>query len=420
MKRSMRFKIVMGFCLILLVSITVSAAKHPMQITLSVGSAQQKTISRLVEEFEKVNPDIKVNLLVLPAVSSQQYERLVPTFMARDSSIDVLYMDIIWPGVFATNKWLEPLGKYFTPEMQKEFLEGTVNANRVKGEIYGAPLFTDGGLLFYRKDLLEKYGFEPPKTWNELIEQSQYILEQEKNPELRGFIFQGARIEGVTCNFLEYLWGMGGDVLDANGKVIIDNEKGKEALQFMYDLIYKHKISPAAVSTQVPDESRIMFLQGKAIFMRNWTFAWTSLQDDQSVVKGKVDVAAIPHKEGFQSASTLGGWNLGISRFSKKKAQAWRLVEFLTNFESQKQLAMYEATLPTRHAVYNDPEVLEKNSWFASLHIGLTAGHPRPLHPQYVAMSGVIQQEVNAVLSKMKTPDEGIKTIGEKLRSIVK
>ncbi len=416
----MRFKVLpLVLLFVILITSWALAADKLTSLTLSVGSAQQKTVARLVQVFEKANPNIKVNLLVLPAVSSQQYDRLVPLFMARDSSLDVLYMDIIWPGTFATSGWLEPLDRYFTRNMQKEFLEGTVNANRVNGKIYGVPFFTDGGLLYYRKDLLDKYGYKPPQTWDELISVAQNVVEKEKDPNLSGFLFQGARIEGVTCNYLEYLWGMGGDVLDKKGKVIVDNEKGQAALQLMYDLIYKYKVAPQSVNTQIPDDSRIAFLQGRAVFMRNWTFAWASLQADPSVVKGKIGVVPIPHAAGYKSASTLGGWNLAISRFSKQKEQAWKLVQFLTNFESQKDMALNESTLPTRDAVYQDPAVLAQNPWFSSFHAGLTAGHPRPLHPLYVKISDVIQQEVNAALAKLKTPDEAMKTIGQRVRDIV-
>lgn len=391
-----------------------------VRITFSCGSAQQNTLARLVDEFNKRNADIKVELLVQPAVSSQMLERLIPVFAAQDPSIDVLYMDVIWPGVFAANGWVEPLDRYFTPEMRAQFIPGTVKSAMYKGNVYGVPLFTDGGLLYYRKDLLDKYGFKEPGTWDELIKMAQTILEREKDPNLEGFIFQAKAIEGATCNLLEYLWSYGYEVLDENNNLILDKAGLEKALQVMYDMVYKHKVSPKAVSTYVPDDCRLAFRDGRAVFMRNWTFAYASLQQDDSAVKGKVGVTALPHAPGHKSASCLGGWMIGISKYSKNKEAAWKFVEYITSFEAQKQLALCEATVPTRLEVYKDADILAKMPWMAEFSKGLINNLPRPVHPNYLDMSKVIQPEVNACLAGMKSPAEAADAIMNGLKKVVK
>lgn len=406
--------------ILLAVTATMPAYGARTRITFSCGSAQQNTLAKLVEEFNKANADVTVELLVQPAVSSQMLERLIPIFAAQDPSIDVLYMDVIWPGVFAANGWVEPLDRYFAPETRAGFIPGTVKSAMYKGSVYGVPLFTDGGLLYYRKDLLDKYGLKEPSTWDDLVKACQVVLAGENDPNLEGFLFQAKTIEGATCNLLEYLWSLGYDVLDDNNALILDRGALEKALQMMHDMVYRHKVSPKAVATYVPDDCRLAFRDGRAVFMRNWTFAYASLQQTDSRVRGKVAVTALPHAPGQTSASTLGGWMIGISRYSRNKDAAWRFVEYVTGFEAQKRLALYEATVPTRLKVYEDPEVLDKMPWMAEFGKGLVNNLPRPVHPQYLEMSGIMQPEINACISGMKSPAEAADAIMTALKKIVK
>ena len=413
--------ILMLMVLCLTVTVTFgAAAASKVKITFSCGSAQQNTLTKLAEQFNAANPDIQVELLVQPAQSNQHYDRLVTVFAAKDSSIDVLYMDVIWPGTFISNGWLAPLDKYFTPAMQNDFLKGAVKNNTLKGVPYGVPLFSDGGLFYYRKDLLEKYKYDVPETWDDLVKVAQAITEKEKDPNLKGYLFQGFRGEGAVCNWLEILWSIGGNLLDENGNLVMNKDnKGLQALQMMIDFKSKSKISPNSVATDKPDDSRISFLNGRGVFMRNWTFAYASLEAADSIVKGKVGVTYLPHGAG-PSASCLGGWGVGISAFSKNKDAAWKFVNFLTSYESQKALALGESTLPTRSAVYNDAEILKAMPWFEAFGKGLAGVEPRPAHPKYLEVSAVLQQEFNAAISGGKSAKDAIDASTKEINAILK
>lgn len=418
MKRLLTTAILVSLVLALLGSTCLGAPKT--KIVFSAGSAQQNTLKRLASEFSAKSPDIQVELLIQPAASVDHYNRLIPVLAAKDDSTDVFYMDVIWPGTFITNGWLAPLDKWFTPDIQSQFLKGAVQTFSSKGHVYGVPLFTDGGLFYYRKDLLDKYGLSVPETWGEMIRQAQFILEKEKNAALDGYLYQGFRGEGAVCNWLEVLWSMGGDMVDESGRVVMNqSNRGQAALQFMVDLVTKHKVSPRSVATDRPDDSRLKFLNGRAVFMRNWTFAYASLIEDSSPIKGKVGVAAIPHDPGYESASCLGGWGVGVSAFSKHKEAAWKFVDFLTSYESQKALALGEATLPTRSAVYDDRDILAQMPWFASFGRGLSVVRPRPVHPDYLEMSSMLQPELNAAISGNKSSQDAIAAMTTTLTSIL-
>lgn len=224
----------------------------------------------LIDEFEKENLKIKVKDETLPSSTDEQHQFYVINLEGRSSDFDVLSMDVIWVPEFAKAGWLRDLTHLLSDNERKDFFSEPMQAVNYKGRIYAIPWYIDAGLLYYRKDLLEKYGFSPPLSYDELIEIVQVIISNEK--ELYGFIWQGKQYEGLVCVALEFLWSNGGDVLK-DGKVVISSPENVYALSFMRDLILKYKITPHLVTTCTEEVSRQIFGSGKAVFMRNWPYA---------------------------------------------------------------------------------------------------------------------------------------------------
>jgi multiple sugar transport system substrate-binding protein len=140
-----------------------------------------------IADFGKQNPNVKVIKEIAPNSSTQFHDLLTQKFKNRDTRLDVFFMDVIWPSEFASAGWALPLDRFFSSTEQGKFLEPPIIANRYRGQIFGVPLFIDAGLLYYRKDLLEKYRMAPPRDWPELVEQAKSILAAENDPHLVGY-----------------------------------------------------------------------------------------------------------------------------------------------------------------------------------------------------------------------------------------
>ncbi len=352
--------------------------------------------------FEKAHPEIRLVRETAPHSSTQFHALLSQKLQNQDSSMDVFLMDVIWPPEFAAAGWARPLGDFFPEEERKKFLHGPILADTYRGKIYAVPLFIDSGLLYYRKDLLEKHGFGPPKTWDDLALQAEAILKGERSaqPRLQGYSGQFKQYEGLICDMLEFVRSNGGAFLSAEGdRALIAEPKAVEAVRFVRDRVIG-KLAPRGVLTYQEPESLALFAQGNAVFHRNWPYAWAILNDPKkSKVPGKVGVARLPHFRGGKSVSALGGWQVAISRFSKNPEAAWKFVSFLTSPAMQKVLAVQAGRAPTRKALYQDPEVLKANPHFREFFDIFLTAYPRPRTPLYPQVSNALQAYFSSALS---------------------
>ncbi len=385
-------------------------------LTLAVGKDPTGQHRAMLDEFTKQNPGIRVKLLEMPESSTQQHDAYVTYLAAGDASIDVYSIDIIWPAEFALAGWLEPLDGRLSPEDLGDFLPGPLAGCRYRDSLYALPWFTDAGVLYYRKDILEGRGFREPATWGELIAQASALSLEEGVP---GYVWQGQQYEGLVCNFLEVLWSCGGDVFDRSGRPSLDGPEAAEAVRILLEML-RTKASPRGVLTYKEEEARQLFTGGQAIFMRNWPYAWAMAQDSAkgSRVAGRVGLAPLPSLDGRSSAACLGGWNLGVSRFSKNKDDAVKLVKFLCSFQSQKSFALHGGRLPTRASVYQDDEVLKANPHYRDFYHAFRNARPRPVRPDYPKVSDIIQLALHRILAGRVTADQGLREMQEGLESL--
>ncbi|MFV9566886.1 ABC transporter substrate-binding protein [Thermoanaerobacter mathranii] len=380
-------------------------------ITYSAGKDSTPATQKLIEAFEKKYPNIKVKFQELPNSTDDQHNSYVTALSAGDSSIDVLAMDIIWTPEFAAADWLLPLDDKFTEEMREKFLPGPVEAVTYNGHVWAVPRFTDAGVLYYRKDIIDT----PPKTWDELIQMSKENVG--KGGTKYGIVFQGNQYEGLVCDALELIGSNGGSVLEGD-KVTINTPQAVAGLQYLIDLV---KIAPPGVTTYQEEEARNVFQQGEAIFMRNWPYAWSLVNGDDSPIKGKVGIAPIPKgKNGQAGTPVLGGWNLGINKYSKHPEEAWKFIEFVTSEEGQKITALEGGNLPTIKSLYQDEEVLAKNPYWADFYDAFITAKPRPVSPFYPQMSDSMQINFHKALTGEITAQQAIQNIEKDLNDIIK
>jgi multiple sugar transport system substrate-binding protein len=370
----------------------------------------------ILDRFEAENPGIKVKDETLPASTDEQHQFYVINLEGKSHDFDVLSMDVIWAPEFARAGWLRDLSHLLRQAEREGFFPAPMEAATFQGKSYAMPWYIDAGLLFFRKDLLRKYGFSPPRTWQDLVDISRDIAGRE--PGLYGYIWQGKQYEGLVCNVLEFFWGNGGDVLK-DGQVVIDSPENIQALGFMRDLIVRYKVTPPLVTTAVEETTRRIFGNGKAVFMRNWPYAWNIFEKEGSPVRGRVGVAVMPSFPGKEHACTLGGWQLGVNAYSRHPVEAEKLVRFLISAGAQKQLALSIGYRPTRKSLYHDSELLRRQPFLTELYRIFLQARPRPVTPYYMMITQVLQPEFSAAISGIKSPAEALNSAQKQVQYIV-
>jgi multiple sugar transport system substrate-binding protein len=371
---------------------------------------------QLLAQFERAHPGVRVRAETLPAASDEQHQFYATNLAARSADFDVFALDVIWVAEFARAGWLRDVSHLLPPGERGEFFRGPIEAVTWAGHIYALPWFMDAGVLYYRKDLLDEHRLAPPRTWDELERAARVIGDRKRG--VYGFVWQGKQYEGLVCNALEFFWSNGGEVL-RDGRVVLDSPSNRAALAFMRGLI-TGGVTPEFVTTLAEEPAREIFGRGAAVFLRNWPYAWRLFQQPGSAVRGKVGVSALPHFAGQQSAATLGGWQLGVNRYSKHPQAAERLAQYLTAPAAQKVLALAYGYNPPRRTLYVDTELLAAQPFLAELRGVYERARPRPVTPQYVRLSQVLQSELSGALVGRKTPQQALADAQREIEAILR
>jgi trehalose/maltose transport system substrate-binding protein len=367
----------------------------------------------------------KLEYISRPNDSSATLQLFQQYWAAKSGDVDVFLVDVIWQGILAPHA--VDLKKYFKEDEVKAFFPRIIQNNTVGGKLVSIPWFTDAGLLYYRTDLLEKYGYkEPPKTWEELTEMAKKIQDGERKggkPDFQGFVFEGKASESVTCNAIEWVYSYGGGtIVEPDKKVTINNPKAIKALETAKSWV--GTISPLGVTTYSEEDARNVWQAGNAAFMRNWPYAYALGSDPKSPIAGKFDISVLP-KGGAdgKNAACLGGWQLMVSAYSKVPDAAADLVKYLVSAEQQKSHAIEISLLPTLPALYSDADVLAKNPFFKNILPVLENAVARPstvTGADYNQVSTSFFQNVNKVLTNGATAQEAVSAIEKVAKRIVR
>jgi len=368
-----------------------------------------------IARFTKIHPTISVEREIAPHSSTAYHDLLSQKLKNGDRTVDLFFMDVIWIPEFAAAGWALPIQQHFPAGEQEKFIPATIKAGTYKGNVYGVPSRIDGGMLYYRKDLLDAYEFHPPETWEDLARQAQVILngEQEKNPALRGYSGQFKQYEGLVCNMLEFIESNGGQLVnEEQGKAALATPASLEAVRFVRDRVMRHLASQAVLMYQEP-ESLAAFVRGNAVFHRNWPYAWDVSNDPtRSIIVGKVGVAPLPRFSGGRSVSALGGWLYGISAYSEHPEQAWQFISFLSGYDMQKYFAIHAGIAPSRISLYADPAVLKAHPFYRDQFRVFQGTTPRPRSPLYPAISHILQRYFSRALAFPADSDLHLEALG--------
>jgi multiple sugar transport system substrate-binding protein len=394
----------------------------PIELVFSSAPDDTETAGKLVQKFnEQHKGEYKVIFREGAADTGQRFDQLRTEMQAGGKNLDVILGDVIWTAQLAANGWIADLSDRFPESERQKYLPGSVEAVIYEGKAYAMPWYTDTGLLYYRKDLLEQSGFDgPPKTWEELQEQALKV-KQDSGTKF-GFLFQGANYEGGVCNGLEYIWTHGGEALDPNDptRVLIGSPEAIAGLTTERSMI-ESGVAPEAVAIYKEDESAGTFLNGDAVFLRNWPYVYALLSDpaESEVRPEQVGVSELPSADGQPGNGTVGDQPLLINATSPNQDAAWEFIKFLTAPEQQKFRAVEGSFLPTLTALYDDPEIQESVPVVALAKEALQHTRPRPVSPYYSDMSLEMAEQFNASLTGEVTPEQAAQTLQSELEKFI-
>lgn len=401
----MKLRVAVAVALVSILSLSsLIFAAEPVRITIATGAVgdELEKSREAAARYMETHPNVEITVLDTPNMVQDRLGLYLQFFETRSPEIDVYQIDVIWPGDLAEH--FVDLYEYGAEEIAALHFSEIIENNTVDGRLVAIPWFTDAGLLYYRADLLEEYGLEPPKTWDELEAAALKIQEGERekgNEDFWGYVWQGNAYEGLTCNALEWFASNGGGtVIDSDGVISIFNPNALEILEKAASWV--GTISPPGVIGFAEEDARNMFQGGNAAFMRNWPYAYALGQSKDSVIAGKFDVSPLPAGASGAGAATLGGWQLAVSKYSPHPEIAADVALFMASYDEQKVRAIEASYNPTIMSLYSDQEVLEAVPFFGSLYDVFINAVARPSTisaPQYNEVSTLFFNAVHNVLT---------------------
>ncbi len=374
-----------------------------------------------VEAFNTASKTIKIDYQEQGATTTDLHDKFVTVGSSKDPSADIVSSDVPFVPEFAAAGWTIPLDDAFPQADRAGFFKGTIDGATYNGKIYAFPWYNNGPGLYYRKDLFDAKSLQAPKTYDELLNAAKML----QTADLAGFAMQLPQNEGGIINWMEYLWGYGGELVDSQMQVAVDKgTAGVDSMQKIVDFLYKDKIIPeAALQFKLGADVINLFRGGKVAMIRLWFSSIGELYKADSAIKPEQwAVVPLPSKDGAKAGpGCLGTWNLSVSNFSKKQKEAIEAIKILTNQESQKQRMLGGGFLSARPAVFDDSEIQAKFPWAKSAQSSLDSLKPRPVTPFYPQMSAdAIQPAFGQAMAQQLKPDAAIKQMADKMRTILK
>jgi multiple sugar transport system substrate-binding protein len=381
-------------------------------ITFVAGKDTSGKYPKVIEKWNAAHPNEKVSMIELPEAADAQRSGFVTNLQAKSDKYDVLGIDVVWTAEFAKSGWLVELDQ--SQFQLAQMLKPAVDTGMFEGKLWAVPYDTNGGLLFYRKDILDKAGEEPPTTFEEL--KALCPLAQQNNIDC--YAGQFFKYEGLTVNFAEAVQAAGGEIMTDNGTKVALGPPAVQGLSVLADGFKQGEIPRQAI-TYKEQESQRAFVAGKLMFLRNWPYVYALAAKDEPAnkVRGKFGVAPLPGITG-PGSSSLGGLNFAVSAYSKKQKTAAEFVKFATSQENAKEMVLLTGNAPAWTDLYNDPDLVAKYAHLPILLEGLQQAKPRPVTPYYQEVTSAIQEDAYAALQGQKTPDQAVADLTTRLNEI--
>ena len=325
--------------------------------------------------------------------TNERKELLARSLRSKSDKLDLFAVDLIWVKRFA--RWCQPLEEYFGPQNRSRLIPVALQSCLYDSLLVSMPLYIDIGLLYYREDVINRLP-DAALVKKELQESMSWprFLRLRERLGYAGrpfYIFQANDYEGLVCNFLELAVSHDPNFL-AHNSIDLTNPAAHAALKVLVDLVRKEHASPPAVTEFDENRSYQYLLDHDAVFVRGWpnfveSFSQTYLDTTKLFTIHK---ASLPHVDGQPPTSVLGGWNLMLSRYSTRKAEALEFVRFLQTKEAQQILYETDGFLPVTLEIYQDSTYMRAHPDLAYYYTLLNRGFHRPAIVDYTRISDIL------------------------------
>jgi multiple sugar transport system substrate-binding protein len=390
--------------------------QQPVTITTLIRADEALQLQPLVTKFNQQHPKIKFKIIEAPSDSNQVEDLYTSSFLLGNSPYDLVYMDIVWTPKFAAAGWLRDISDRLPPVAAQDYLAEDIAGGTYQDKLYRLPFRSDAGMLYYRQDLLEQAGYQPPETFEQLLTISQAL--QQQGLVDWGYVWQGKQYEGLAAMFVEILEGHGGYWVNPDSLAVgLDQPEAIAAVEFLRTAIAE-KVSPPGVTTYAEEETRLLFQNGKVAFLRNWPYVYSLAAD--SAIAGKYNIQPMVHAPGKKSAGTLGGWGLGISSTTKHPEAAWQVAEFLSSEASQREFILETGFLPSRVALFNDPAIVAKYNYYPRLLDVVKSSALRPPIAQYAQASDILQRYLSAAITGKMTALTAMQNAAQETKTLLR
>jgi multiple sugar transport system substrate-binding protein len=382
------------------------------------GKDTSGNFPKLIKQFNDSHPNGKVTFHELPDSADQQRQQMIQNTQIKNPKMAVLSVDVVWTAEFAAKGYVEALPADQFPT--DKFLKPTVDSATYFNKLYAYPSTSDGGLLYYRKDLLDKYSLKPPTSFDEMKAACDKVQAGEKDSKLGCFAGQYNKYEGLTVNFAEAVNSAGGVIVGEDGKPNVATPEATKGLSTLVDWFKDGSIPKAAITWQ-EEQGRQAFQKGELIFHRNWGYVYNlaNKTDGSSEVAGKFDVAPLPGITG-PGVSSLGGHNYAIAKNAENKGTAVDFLKFMSSPEIQKSNCLATSSTPTLAALYTDPDIVKKFPYMPIQLKSVEGATPRPKAVEYGDVTLAIQDAAYGALQGQTQPDAALQALQAKLQTLIK
>lgn len=390
------------------------AASEPVTITIAYNGFFEQTFGPGAPPIEAIQaavaeryPDLQVELQLMPYEVGPWRDNYLVWFQAGEGSADILGVGIYWLAEFSENGWLLPLDDRIDPAIVDKLNPAHVAAFTYDDNLMAlGPWWGGIGGLYYRQDLLQRYNFAPPQDYESLVDIARTI--QADQPDLAGWTWPALKDQALVNRWTEFLAGFGGQYFDDAGQCALNDAAGVAALAFMHDLL-ETDVTPRAALSWKEEESQVAFTSGRAIFhtgRQDMTF-WLN-DPEQSQVVEQWGFVPLPAAPAGRPAGFFEGWGFGISRDSRHPEAAAQVLEVMFDFAVQKEFNLSQGPLQAHVDVYTDPDVIANNPYMPLIEVVADTAVPPVLSPNYASISAILQEELHAALSDLKSPQAAL------------
>ncbi|MFD7551164.1 ABC transporter substrate-binding protein [Streptomyces sp. NPDC059578] len=381
-------------------------------LTVVTGRDLTGYLHEVLADWNRARPAERVELVELPEAADEVHAQLRDSLRSGSARYDVLNIDVAWTAEFAGNGWIAPVDGARVPD--SALLPSVLDTVTYRGRRYAVPYVTNAALLYYRKDVLDREGLEPPRTWDELARQASTLSRKYR---MHGYAGQLLPYEGLTVNVTEAIQSAGGSLTGPDGEVTVDTPAALAGLRFLTEGLRAGWIPEAALGYK-EESSRQAFQAGELLFLRNWPYVHTLSSAPGSPVAGKVGVVPLPGRHGA-GQGVLGGSNLAVNARSPHPRSAADLLTYLLSEDVQRRVLTEGALPPVRASLYTDPALVRRYPYLPVLARSVAASRVRMKSARYEQVSLAIAAVTHGALTGRVAPEDALRRLDREVRDIL-